>query len=111
MYAPTNIRHRRYTIAGMMEYEVPDTTGKRIQWGIDNLPWGTEQQPKTNKEFAEYVGIGYVYLSKIVNDDKTPAPETMRKIARALGVSRAFLEMETRYPDPLDAEPGYTPPR
>lgn len=95
----------------MANYEIPDSTGKRIQWAIENLQWrGEGLTGGTNKDFAVVAGVGYVYLSKIVNNEKMPAPNTMRRIARALGVSRAFLEMETRNLEPLDMEPGYVPP-
>jgi len=98
-YSEANTAHRRYTIGIMGEYQQEDTRGKRVAWARKRL--GLKA-----KQLAAQVGIGYIYLSKIENDNANPTPDVMRKLAAELRVSRAFLEMETAAPDtphPADA--------
>lgn len=40
----------------------------------------------TQKEFAARIGLSYVYLNKIVNEQLFPSPKTARKIYKGLGV-------------------------
>lgn len=98
-YSEANTAHRRYTIGIMGEYQQEDTRGKRVAWARKRL--GLKA-----KQLAAQVGIGYIYLSKIENDNANPTPDVMRKLAAELRVSRAFLEMETDAPDPLPNEPA-----
>lgn len=81
-----------------MSYQARDTTGTRIKWARENL------RHVSGKTFATEVGIGQVYLSALENDKRTASSDTLKKIAAALGVSRAFLEKETDDPAPILAQ-------
>lgn len=90
---------RRATIYSMSAYDRKDSTGNRIRWARKRLGWGQD-------EVSRRVGIGVVYLSALENDKRAASRETMARLAEALGVSRAFLEMEIDTPDPLPNEPA-----
>jgi transcriptional regulator with XRE-family HTH domain len=51
------------------------------------------------------VGVLYVYISQIETGKKEPSRKLLKKIADALSVSVAFLELETDEPAPPTADP------
>ena len=102
--APAECQHRRNTIFSMTQYAKKDSTGKRVKWAREDLnKWKQDV-------VASRVGIGVVYLSAIENDKRRASRDVMAKLAEVLGVSRAFLEMETDIPDPLPGEPAAVAP-
>ncbi|MGM0807575.1 MAG: helix-turn-helix transcriptional regulator [Bacillota bacterium] len=49
------------------------------------------QKGMTQKEFAARIGLSYVYLNKIVNEQLFPSPKSARKIYKGLGVKLDHL--------------------
>ncbi len=96
---PANTLLHRATIYDMAKYARKDSTGARLRWARKRMGWGQE-------EVCSRVNIGVVYLSALENDKRAASRETMARLAEVLGVSRAFLEMETDIPDPLPNEPA-----
>jgi len=106
LYVEAKQPTHRITIGYMDAYAKEDSTGRRIKWARKRLGWKQEQ-------LCDRVGIGIVYLSALENDKRSASRETMTRLADVLGVSRAFLEMETPDPAPMTtdpAEPNYFSP-
>jgi len=104
LYVEAKQPTHRTTIGYMDAYAKEDSTGRRIKWARKRLGWKQDA-------LCDRVGIGIVYLSALENDKRSASRETMTRLAEVLGVSRAFLEMETPDPAPMTTDPAApTPP-
>lgn len=70
-----------------------DTTGARIKWACMS-------QKKTQKGLGHEVGVRDVYISQLESNTYRGSRALMARLAAALGVSIAFLELETDDPTP-----------
>ncbi len=95
-------------IMASMANELLDTEGARIKWA-------RMRAGLTQVGLAHLVGVGNVYISQLESNTHRASRETLKKLAEALNVSRAFLELETDDPTPpqpipADMEPVYFSP-
>ena len=102
LYVEAKQPTHRITIGYMDAYAKEDSTGRRIKWARKRLGWKQDA-------LCDRVGIGIVYLSALENDKRSASRETMTRLAEVLGVSRAFLEMETPDPAPMTTDPAAEP--
>lgn len=73
------------------------TTGGRIKWARMRLGL-------TQAALGRAVGVKNVYISQLENNVHEASRPLMRNVAQTLGVSIAFLELETDDPTPPQAD-------
>ncbi len=81
------------TTIGDMAKDLWGTTGGRIKWARMRVGM-------TQAALGHAVGVKNVYISQIENGVHEASRPLMRSIAQTLGVSIAFLELETDDPTP-----------
>lgn len=78
-------------IMGSMGTTLLETTGARLKWA-------RMRQKKTQRGLGHEVGVRDVYISQLESGTYRGSRALMARLASALGVSIAFLEMETDDP-------------
>ncbi len=90
----------RSAIIGGMGTTLLETTGARLKWA-------RMRQKKTQKGLGLEVGVRDVYISQLESGTYSGSRALIARLASALGVSIAFLELETDGPAVLaSAEPA-----
>jgi len=83
-------------IIGGMGTSLLETTGERLKWA-------RMRQKKTQKGLGREVGVRDVYISQLESNTYRGSRALIARLAAALGVSIAFLELETDDPTPANA--------
>jgi transcriptional regulator with XRE-family HTH domain len=87
---------------GDMANDLLDTTGTRIKWA--RIRAGL-----TQTGLGHLVDVRNVYISQLEADKHRASRTLMNKLAKALNVSRSFLELETDDPAPPQADAPEAP--
>lgn len=112
MIANIAVRHanraRHGAKIGDMAKDLWGTTGGRLKWARMRVGM-------TQAALGHAVGVKNVYISQLENNVHEASRPLLRNMAQTLGVSIAFLELETDDPTPPQAEqpeqPNYLSPQ
>lgn len=107
-----------YTLANIVSSGAKGAVGGAILEGMANelldstserLAWLRKKKKLTQKALGRAVGVGHVYISQLEGGTRNASRALLGALAQELGTSRAFLEMETDDPTPLNAAAAEKP--